>query len=92
MLCVRYHHLLRLKSKVSAGGNASTSTTHSFEVTTVLVQMGIEVVADVIAIPMEIRFGVHFEKLHKDDAFLAIFMVLVAVVNIHIASGVYMRI
>ncbi|KAE9341189.1 hypothetical protein PF008_g10743 [Phytophthora fragariae] len=73
------------------GGNASTSTTHSFEVTTVLVQMGIEVVVDLIAIPLEIRFGVHFEKFHKDDAFLAIFMVLVAVMNIHIASGTYMR-
>ncbi|GMF20015.1 unnamed protein product [Phytophthora fragariaefolia] len=77
--------------RFSLGGNASTSTTHTFELSTVLVQMGVELVVDAIAIPLEIRFGVHFEKFHKDDAFLAIFMVLVAIVNIHIASGVYMR-
>ncbi|KAJ8546898.1 hypothetical protein ON010_g11337 [Phytophthora cinnamomi] len=73
------------------GGNASSNTTHQFEFTTVLLQMGIEVVVDAVAIPLEIRFGVRFEKFHKDDAFLAIFMVLVAVFNIHIASGVYMN-
>ncbi|KAL4160813.1 hypothetical protein PRNP1_001373 [Phytophthora ramorum] len=74
------------------GGNASTKSTHEIELSTILVQMGIEVVVDIIAIPLEIRFGVNFEKFQTDDAFLAIFMVLVAVVSIHIASGVYMKI
>ncbi|KAG7391978.1 hypothetical protein PHYPSEUDO_002684 [Phytophthora pseudosyringae] len=73
------------------GGNASSSSTHEIQFSTVMVQIGIEVVVDIIAIPLEIRFGVAFERFHKDDAFLAIFMVLVAVVNIHIASGVYMK-
>ncbi|KAL3658448.1 hypothetical protein V7S43_016581 [Phytophthora oleae] len=72
------------------GGNASNRSFHSFEFSTVLVQMGIEVVVDIIAVPLEIRFGVDFERFHKDDAFLAVFMVLVAVVNTHIASGIYL--
>jgi hypothetical protein len=73
------------------GGNASTSLTHEIEFSTVLVQLGIEVVVDAIAVPLEIRFGINFEKFQKDDAFLAIFMILVAVVSIHIASGVYLK-
>ncbi|KAK1929820.1 hypothetical protein P3T76_014666 [Phytophthora citrophthora] len=72
------------------GGNASNKSFHSFELTTVLVQMGIEVVVDIIAVPLELHFGVNFERFHKDDAFLSIFMVLVAVVNTHIASGIYL--
>ncbi|ETI53640.1 hypothetical protein F441_03435 [Phytophthora nicotianae CJ01A1] len=77
--------------RFSLGGNASNNSTHEIQFSTVMVQIGIEVVVDIIAIPLEIRFGVDFNKFHKDDAFLAIFMVLVAVVNIHIASGVYMK-
>ncbi|RLN69119.1 hypothetical protein BBP00_00000538 [Phytophthora kernoviae] len=72
------------------GGNTSSSSTHSIEITTVLMQMGIEVVVDIVAVPLEIRFGVDCESFHKDGAFLTIFMVLVAVVNIHIASGIYL--
>ncbi|OWZ09147.1 hypothetical protein PHMEG_00018196 [Phytophthora megakarya] len=72
------------------GGNASNRSFHSFELSTMLVQMGIEMAVDTIAVPLEIRLGVNFEKFHKDGAFLAIFMVLVAVVNTHIASGVYL--
>ncbi|KAF1789891.1 hypothetical protein GQ600_16236 [Phytophthora cactorum] len=77
--------------RFSLGGNASSSSTHEIQFSTVMVQIGIEVVVDIIAIPLEIRFGVDFDRFHKDDAFLAIFMVLVAVVNTHIASGVYMK-
>ncbi|KAG1700733.1 hypothetical protein DVH05_011592 [Phytophthora capsici] len=72
------------------GGNASNKSFHSFEFSTVLVQIGIEVVVDIIAVPLELRFGVNFERFHKDDAFLAVFMILVAVVNTHIASGIYL--
>ncbi|RLN96991.1 hypothetical protein BBJ28_00016376 [Nothophytophthora sp. Chile5] len=73
------------------GGNASMSTTHHVHLATVGLQVGLEVVGDFVAIPLELHMGVNFESFNKDDVFLALLIVLIAVVNIHIASGIYLR-
>lgn len=49
-----------------------------------------KVVTDFIACALEIRRGIDFERFNQDDAFLAVFMAAVALVNVHISSGIYL--
>ncbi|KAF4325113.1 hypothetical protein BBO99_00000506 [Phytophthora kernoviae] len=57
---------------------------------TVGLQLGVEVIVDFVACALEIRSGIDFEHFNKDDSFLAVFMVAIALVNVHISSSVYL--
>ncbi|ETI55640.1 hypothetical protein F441_01669 [Phytophthora nicotianae CJ01A1] len=53
-------------------------------------QLGIEIIVDFVACALEIRRGIDFEQLNRDDSFLAVFVIAVSLVNVHISSGMYL--
>ncbi|KAG7391980.1 hypothetical protein PHYPSEUDO_002686 [Phytophthora pseudosyringae] len=53
-------------------------------------QLALEVVVDLVACALEIRRGIDLERFNQDDAFLAVFMVAVALVNVHTRLNGYM--
>ncbi|KAL4157509.1 hypothetical protein PRNP1_001376 [Phytophthora ramorum] len=54
-------------------------------------QLGLEVVVDFVACALEIHRGINFEHFNQENSFLAVFMVAVALVNVHISSGIYLH-
>uniref|UniRef100_H3HDC3 Cation/H+ exchanger domain-containing protein n=1 Tax=Phytophthora ramorum TaxID=164328 RepID=H3HDC3_PHYRM len=54
-------------------------------------QLGLEVVVDFVACALEIHLGINFEHFNQENSFLAVFMVAVALVNVHISSGIYLH-
>ncbi|KAG6615746.1 uncharacterized protein IUM83_05164 [Phytophthora cinnamomi] len=76
-------------------GNSSNSrsgfSSRGTNVSITGLQLGIEVVTEFAACALETRWGIDFERLNQDDSFLAVFMVAVALVNVHISSGIYLR-
>ncbi|RLN95894.1 hypothetical protein BBJ28_00020142 [Nothophytophthora sp. Chile5] len=83
------------KYKIGTGGVASSTgksaVTYWSYMATVALQVGIEVLVDFLACAIEIRHGIDFENFNQDDAFLAVFMVAVALINVHISSSIYLR-
>ncbi|RLN96993.1 hypothetical protein BBJ28_00016374 [Nothophytophthora sp. Chile5] len=84
------------KYEIGAGGVVSTTdrsamTSHWSYMATVALQVGIEVLVDFLACAVEIQHGIDFENFNQDDAFLAVFMVAVALINVHISSSIYLR-
>ncbi|RLN68260.1 hypothetical protein BBJ29_000821 [Phytophthora kernoviae] len=57
----------------------------------VVLQIGIELIVDFVASAIEIRLGVDFESFNENGPYLAIFMMVVSVTNIHISSGIYLH-
>ncbi|KAL3658446.1 hypothetical protein V7S43_016579 [Phytophthora oleae] len=55
-------------------------------------QLGLEMVVDIVSCALEIRRGIDFEQFHKENSFLAVFMMAVALVNVHISSGIYLHV
>jgi hypothetical protein len=51
----------------------------------------VELVVDFVSSVLEIRLGVDFESFNQDGAYLAFFMMVIAVTNIHISSGIYSK-
>ncbi|KAG7400908.1 hypothetical protein PHYBOEH_003819 [Phytophthora boehmeriae] len=81
---------------VGSTPESSTSTGTAFRVQwrnvgTAGFQLGIEILVDIVACAFEIRSGIEFEHFNKDDSFLAVFMVAIALVNVHISSSVYLH-
>jgi membrane protein implicated in regulation of membrane protease activity len=73
------------------GADEEANASHDISPITIVTQVGIELVVDFVASALEIRLGVDFESFNEDGAYLAFFMIVVSVTNIHISSGIYLR-
>ncbi|OWZ09146.1 hypothetical protein PHMEG_00018195 [Phytophthora megakarya] len=72
-------------------GNSESSSSRWSNAGITALQLGLEVVVDFVACALEIRRGIDFEHFNQEDSFLAVFMVSIALVNVHISSGIYLR-
>ncbi|KAH7463565.1 hypothetical protein KRP22_008225 [Phytophthora ramorum] len=67
-----------------------TGASYSIFPVTIALQVGIELVVDFGSSVFEIRLGIDFESFNEDGAYLAFFMMVIAITNIHISSGIYL--
>ncbi|KAG7391979.1 hypothetical protein PHYPSEUDO_002685 [Phytophthora pseudosyringae] len=73
------------------GADDAANASHGISPITIVTQVGVELIVDFVASALEIRLGVDFESFNEDGAYLAFFMMVVSVTNIHIPSGIYLR-
>ncbi|KAK1929819.1 hypothetical protein P3T76_014665 [Phytophthora citrophthora] len=76
------------KYQLGNGTNSSSRWTNS---SITGLQFGLEMIVDFVSCALEIRRGTDFEQFHKENSFLAVFMMAVALVNVHISSGIYLH-
>jgi hypothetical protein len=74
-----------------SGSSSHTSASGWTNASVTGLQLGVEVVVDVVACALEIRRGIDFEQFNQEHAFLSVFVVAIALVNVHISSGIYLR-
>ncbi|OWZ09149.1 hypothetical protein PHMEG_00018198 [Phytophthora megakarya] len=72
-------------------GADDSTVRHAIYPITIVTQVGIELLVDFVASALEIRLGVDFESFNADGKYLAFFMMVVSVTNIHISSGICLR-
>ncbi|KAL4157503.1 hypothetical protein PRNP1_001370 [Phytophthora ramorum] len=68
-----------------------TLGTQSVDITTIVLQVLIELVVDFVASSFEIHHNVNFDHINSDTAYLSFFSAVVAAANIHISSGIYLN-
>ncbi|KAH7463564.1 hypothetical protein PRIC2_006320 [Phytophthora ramorum] len=73
------------------GADGATNASHGIYPITIVTQVGVELLVDFVASALEIRLGIDYESFNEDGAYLAFFMMVVSVTNIHISSGIYLR-
>eukprot|EP00644_Phytophthora_capsici_P008673 jgi/Phyca11/111607/e_gw1.20.593.1 len=73
-------------------GNGINSNSRWTNLSITGLQLGIEMLVDFVSCALEIQRGIDFEQFHKDNSFLSVFMMTVALVNVHISSGIYLHV